>query len=358
MRIVMRKYVYSIIILLVLVFLSWGVQAQTKDTIKSNKAKHTTIYDNQLKVIYDEENGEYSGVKVNRKPVSENEQTQVYRPLMLLPPPEMEDNDAELSPMLYQGITDEGVESEDDILLAVGDSNLVHIRAMDLANFRDTTLILVNPAQGHKFVFPTPARAIVTSHFGARKRRWHYGLDLGLPTGEPIYAAFDGVVRFSNWNSSYGNLIVIRHNNGLETYYAHLSKREVHAGDHVKAGTVIGLCGNTGRSYGSHLHFEIRYNGIAMNPENVVDPVTKTLRSEKLLLTRQSFAKVGSSSTGGTAKPQSSASRSSAQYYKVRQGDTLSKIAKRNGTTVKKLCQLNGIKETTTLRIGQRLRIR
>ena len=70
-------------------FLSWGVQAQTKDTIKSNKAKHTTIYDNQLKVIYDEENGEYSGVKVNRKPVSENEQTQVYRPLMLLPPPEM-----------------------------------------------------------------------------------------------------------------------------------------------------------------------------------------------------------------------------------------------------------------------------
>lgn len=353
----MRKYIKQIYITIVitLILVPISSHAQSRDTIRSKK--HTTIYDNKLEVIYDEDNGEYSGVKVNRKPVDDDEHTRLYRPMMILPPPEMEDNDAELEPMLYQGITDEGVESEDDILLAAGDSTLVHIRAMDLANFRDTTLILVNPAMGHKFVFPTPARAVVTSHFGARKRRWHYGLDLGLPTGEPIYAAFDGVVRFSNWNSSYGNLIVIRHNNGLETYYAHLSKRNVHAGDHVKAGTTIGLCGNTGRSYGSHLHFEIRYRGIAMNPEHVVDPTTRTLRSEKLQLTRQSFAKVGSSSTGRTTS-HSTASRSSSQYYKVRQGDTLSRIAKRNGTTVKRLCQLNGIKETSTLRIGQRLRVR
>jgi murein DD-endopeptidase MepM/ murein hydrolase activator NlpD len=225
------------------------------------------------------------------------------------------------------------------------------------------TLSLVDPEHGKRFVFPTPQKAIPTSHFGPRRRRFHYGLDLALPTGEPIYAAFDGVVRFSKYNSSYGHLVVIRHDNGLETYYAHLSKRHVAPGMHVKAGDIIGLCGNTGRSRGSHLHFEIRYKGNAMNPENVVSTETRDLLSPTLTLTHNSFRKVAKRGLENTSAHSSRRSgsgnySSDGKYYKVRTGDTLSRIAKRNGTTISKLCKLNGLRESSVIRPGQKLRIR
>ena len=156
----------------------------------------------------------------------------------------------------------------------------------------------------------------------------------------------------------------------------------------ARHGAVIGLCGNTGRSYGSHLHFEIRYMGKAMNPEYIVDCVNHKLLSDEIVLTPAYFTKKGSShsspspadiarinNSAGTAANNASTiaesqkrdpsrpgpekeAASQAKYYKVRSGDTLSKIAARNGTTVKKLCKLNGIKETTILQIGRRLRVR
>lgn len=253
---------------------------------------------------------------------------------------------------------DPGTESEDDILMA-GDSGLVHTLKMDISDMEPVDIVLTDAENGKFFVFPTPEYARPSSHFGPRRRRFHYGLDLAMPTGEPIYAAFDGVVRFSKYNRSYGNLIVIRHDNGLETYYAHLSKRHVAPGTRVKAGEEIGLCGNTGRSRGSHLHFEIRYNGNAMNPEDVISCETRTLIKPSLHLTKESFrkrAKTGYSN-------QSSRSRAGnysdgGRTYKIRTGDTLSRIAKRNGTTVKKLCQLNGLKETSVLKPGRTIRIR
>lgn len=256
---------------------------------------------------------------------------------------------------------DPGAESEDEILYA-GDSSSVHSERVDISHMEPVTLALIDPENDKKFVFPTPARAVPTSHYGPRRRRFHYGLDLALPTGEPIYAAFDGVVRFSKYNKSYGHLVVIRHDNGLETYYAHLSKRHVVPGMHVKAGEVIGLCGNTGRSRGAHLHFEIRYKGNAMNPENVISTASRDLLSPTLDLTSSSFRKVAkaqTSSKGGAAQPPRSSNYSSdSKFYRVRTGDTLGRIAKRNGTTVKRLCQLNNMKETTIIRPGQRLRIR
>lgn len=253
---------------------------------------------------------------------------------------------------------DPGTDSEEDILMA-GDSAMVHTMKMDISTMSPTEIRLTDPEHGQYFVFPTPSYSIPTSHFGPRHRRFHYGLDLAMRTGEPVYAAFDGVVRFSKYNNSYGNLIVIRHDNGLETYYAHLSKRHVTPGTRVKAGEEIGLCGNTGHSRGSHLHFEIRYNGNAINPENVVSCETRALISPNLTLTRNSFRKVakpGYSNSSSSSK--ASHYSSDGKYYKVRTGDTLSRIAKRNGTTISKLCKLNGLKENSIIRPGQKLRLR
>jgi len=253
---------------------------------------------------------------------------------------------------------DPGTESEDDILMA-GDSALVHTLKMDISDMEPVDIQLTDAEHGKFFVFPTPEYARPSSHFGPRRRRFHYGLDLAMATGEPIYAAFDGVVRFSKYNRSYGNLIVIRHDNGLETYYAHLSKRHVTPGTRVRAGEEIGLCGNTGRSRGSHLHFEIRYNGNALNPEDVISCETRTLIKPSIHLTRDSFRKVAkrgysNNSTRSNVGNYSNGGKS----YKVRTGDTLSRIAKRNGTTVRKLCKLNGFKENTILRPGQTIKLR
>ncbi|MCC6600705.1 MAG: M23 family metallopeptidase, partial [Crocinitomicaceae bacterium] len=112
------------------------------------------------------------------------------------------------------------------------------------------------------FVYPVQGQ--ITSFFGPRWGRIHYGLDIDLETGDPVSAAFEGMVRISQYHASYGNVVVIRHNSGLETVYAHLSQREVVPGDYVQAGDVVGLGGNTGRSFGSHLHFEVRYLGDAV----------------------------------------------------------------------------------------------
>lgn len=311
-----------------------------------NGTEPITIQINRMDVVYEDE--EWNGIVIHQR-VDEN----VECPTVPIPQTVADDNDEELNlPKLLQPTEDEGVESEQDILYASFDSDVIHYPKLDISKI-DTTIRLVSA--NRKFSFPTPETARTTSRFGPRRRRFHYGIDLSMPTGEPIYSAFDGTVRISKYNKSYGNLVVIRHHNGMETYYAHLSRRHVTPGQEVKAGEVIGLCGNTGRSYGSHLHFEIRYLGNAINPEHIIDCTTHQLKSENYHITPSSFRKTSSSSSGSSSVTTTS---SGAQYYKVRSGDTLSKIAKRNGTTIKRLCQLNGIKETTILQIGRRLRIR
>jgi murein DD-endopeptidase MepM/ murein hydrolase activator NlpD len=113
---------------------------------------------------------------------------------------------------------------------------------------------------------------MVTSRFGYRPRfgRNHYGVDIKGYTGDSIYAAWEGKVRVvKNDPTGYGNVVIIRHPNGLETVYGHLSKQLVKTNQYVKSGEVIGLCGNTGRSFGSHLHFETRLCGVAIDPEKI-----------------------------------------------------------------------------------------
>lgn len=199
------------------------------------------------------------------------------------------------------------------------------------------------------FSYPAPGQ--LTSPFGPRWGRMHYGLDIDLETGDPVVAAFEGMVRISQYHASYGNVIVIRHNNGLETVYAHLSKREVESGDHVEAGNQIGFGGNTGRSYGSHLHFEVRYMGNAVDPTILLDPSKQQLRDWEISLNRHHFdyekmVAESKAKTGNVSK----------KYHIIKSGDTLSTIARKRKTTVKTLCKLNRIKATSTIRPGQKLR--
>jgi murein DD-endopeptidase MepM/ murein hydrolase activator NlpD len=197
--------------------------------------------------------------------------------------------------------------------------------------------------------FCVPVPGIVTSEFGPRRYRYHYGTDLRLNVGDSVRAAFSGKVRIIDYEArGYGHYVVIRHDNGLETVYAHLSHVMVVLNQHVKSGEIIALGGNTGRSTGPHLHFETRYLGNAINPANIINFNIGRVHNDVYTI-----AKRGSFYYQREVKV-----RQTAKYYKVRQGDTLSQIAVRNGTSVKSICRLNGIKQTKKLQLGQSLRVR
>ena len=199
------------------------------------------------------------------------------------------------------------------------------------------------------FHMPTPSTKI-TSPFGPRWRRMHNGLDLKVNIGDTIVAAFDGKVRIVKYERrGYGKYVIIRHDNGLETVYGHLSKQLVEENQLVKAGEVIGLGGNTGRSTGSHLHFETRFLGIAINPIYMFD-----FPKQDIVADTYTFRRTQGSKRAGSHDTQ--VADGTIRYHKVKSGDTLSRIAKLRGVSVSTLCKLNRIKPTTTLRIGQVLR--
>ncbi|MGX8682778.1 MAG: peptidoglycan DD-metalloendopeptidase family protein [Bacteroidales bacterium] len=212
------------------------------------------------------------------------------------------------------------------------------------------------------FCMPTPSTKI-NDVFGyrPRRRRAHYGLDIKVNVGDTIRSAFDGKVRIvkNQGRRGYGKYIVIRHDNGLETVYGHLSKQLVEENQLVRAGDVIGLGGNTGRSTGSHLHFETRFLGVAINPafmfdfekqDVVADSYTHSFKKQPATNRTRTRA----STTASTANQV--ITDGEGVYYKVKSGDTLSKIAAKQGVSVNQLCRLNGITTRTILQIGQVLR--
>jgi len=197
--------------------------------------------------------------------------------------------------------------------------------------------------------FVIPLHGAITSSFGPRRYRYHYGTDLRLNVGDSVHAAFSGKVRIIDYEArGYGNYIVLRHDNGLETVYAHLSAVLVMHNQSVKAGELIALGGNTGHSTGPHLHFETRYIGNAINPEKIVDFSTGMVWDKSYLITKKN-----SFYYQREAKP-----LLIAKYYTVRKHDNLGQIAARNGTSVNALCRINKIKSKTKLKPGMRLRIR
>ncbi|MDR2577474.1 MAG: peptidoglycan DD-metalloendopeptidase family protein [Chitinispirillales bacterium] len=202
---------------------------------------------------------------------------------------------------------------------------------------------LVDTAQSKFYVHPF--NNFVTSRFGQRRFLWHYGIDVKLNTGDTVHNALDGIVRVIQFDRrGYGNVVVVRHHNGLETLYGHLHRVTVEPNQMIKAGEMVGLGGNTGRSTGAHLHFEIRYFGEPFNPEHIIDFKNYTLKNDTLVLTRDNFEYL-------TVQRQR-------VIHVVRRGDNLGAIARRYGTTVNALCRLNGITPRTTLRVGQRLIVR
>lgn len=199
-----------------------------------------------------------------------------------------------------------------------------------------------------EFCMPTHQTRITDVYgYRPRRRRMHYGLDVKVYVGDTIRAAFTGKVRIvKNYGRrGYGKMILIRHDNGLETVYGHLSKQLVKENQLVRAGEVIGLGGNTGRSTGSHLHFETRFLGIPINPASMFD-----FEKQDIVADTYTFHKHKSSSG------QRQTASGEGLFYKVKKGDTLSKIASRQGVSVSRLCKLNRISTRTVLRPGQVLR--
>lgn len=237
------------------------------------------------------------------------------------------------------------------------------------------------------FCMPTPSR-VITSNFGRRWGRMHKGLDIKVYTGDTIRAAFDGKVRMAQYEANgYGNYVVIRHNNGLETIYGHMSKHLVRENQEVKAGTPIGLGGNTGRSTGSHLHFETRLCGVALDPALMFDfkaqdvtadfytfrkkanaagrtvaqrntkqaQVKEAVEQPEAVENEQASVKTSREATVRSNKQQRTREqrRPKQKNYTVKKGDTLYSIAKRSGMTVDQLCKMNGIKKNSSIKPGQ-----
>jgi murein DD-endopeptidase MepM/ murein hydrolase activator NlpD len=259
-----------------------------------------------------------------------------------------------------------------------------------IANFEDTLWLCVGDSLSKEF--HVPFDGYLTSHFGPRHGRPHHGVDISLKTGDMIYSAWSGKVRYAKFNKGgYGNLVVIRHYNGLETFYAHLSKILVLPNQDVVAGEPIGLGGNTGRSFGPHLHFEVRFYDIPINPEHIIDFAKKDVKDANVLVYKDIFkvhlpgqqpkiefpeeqeeehdhsVEAGDVLAGVAlpiaekvnktdAKP--TAPKEFRKYHRVKSGDNLSKIAKQYGITLDKICDLNGIKTNKTIDVGQMIRVK
>lgn len=216
--------------------------------------------------------------------------------------------------------------------------------------------------------FTMPTMGYVTSNFGPRRRRMHYGIDLKVQVGDTIYAAFDGKVRVKQYERrGYGYYLALRHPNGLETVYGHLSAFLVEEDQVVKSGDPIALGGNTGRSTGSHLHFEIRFLGNPINPTFIVDFDNKVCHKDTYTVTKYSYNKsskgvdirnlASSSTTRSSGNVKNKYASGSVKYHRIKKGDTLGRIAQIHGTTVSKLCKLNNITAKSTLRAGKSLRV-
>lgn len=280
--------------------------------------------------------------------------------------PELEPKPAKVLPK----IVFEGIECE-------------HVRVKGVNPLPLGGLVISLDQLNEEFCYPYGGKLI--SDYGMRNGRMHTGIDIKAIPNDTIRAAFPGVVRMAKNYSSYGNIVVIRHYEGFETAYAHNSRNLVKVNDIVSAGDPIALAGRTGRATTEHLHFEVRAAGEHFDPKLVVDPQKRELNNGWLFVNENNgVVSAANSESGLTRAGQDAAAAIAATnaarekairestvdgkpkgpaepepvYYRVKKGDTLSGIARKHGTTVAKLCNLNKIKSTSLLQINQRLRVK
>ena len=222
------------------------------------------------------------------------------------------------------------------------DNKMINSGHFDSKNMKDTIHLILRDSLKHITYVP-PFKNYVTSGFGPRRWIYHLGMDIKLNIGDSVRAAFDGVVRVTKFDRrGFGNVVVIRHPNGLETIYGHLSKVLVLSNQKVKAGDLIGLGGSTGRSTGSHLHFETRYFGEPFDPNCFIDFEKCKLKSDTLSLCHSNFEYL--------------IDIRMAKFCKIRKGDTLYKIAHRYNTSITALCKMNHMTSKSLLKVGRPIR--
>lgn len=228
---------------------------------------------------------------------------------------------------------------------------------MDVSQLKENlNIVLFDTTKGQYWSEPVP-HSFITSAFGKRGYRWHYGVDLELDTGDSIRSVWDGVVRLTNWDGGgYGNYVLVRHYNGFETLYGHLSDIQCTVGQIVQAGDLLAKGGSTGRSSGPHLHFEIRYQGIPINPMEVFDFNSHDIRSSTFTISPETFDYLDR--RYGRGAGENPVRTRKVYYHKIRRGDTLSSLSEKYGVPVATLKKLNGITKSTGLIAGKRLRLR
>lgn len=251
----------------------------------------------------------------------------------------------------------------------------IHYPKVDFSNKLDTTIVVL--ADNSTNFYCHPHKDKINSDYGWRRRSFHYGIDIDLVPGDTIYCAFDGMVRIAKRHKGYGNVVIVRHFNGLETIYGHLSKLMVTENQTVKAGDILGLGGSTGRSTGPHLHFETRYLGTPFNPSKIINFDTYKLLNDTLFLSKYTFEKppkrktpsrshnytqksvnISNTNNNTVSQTKTPPPNGKAVYYYVKSGDTLSQIAAKYGTSVGAICGLNGFSKNKLLQINQKIRVK
>lgn len=241
----------------------------------------------------------------------------------------------------------------------IWNSTQIKYPANTLPNKNDTVVInFFNPGDSP---FVIPVKGQILSKYGWRHRRMHTGTDIRLNSGDTVRCAFDGRVRLAKRFNGYGNLVLVRHNNGLETIYAHLKAIKVKVNDTIKAGDLIGLGGRTGRATCNHLHFETRLFGEPFDSFKYIDANTFALKSDKIYYKNKQF-EVDVNNLRDKPAPENklllaSAGKDGVARHVIRKGDNLWTIAKKYNTTVKRLCAANKITASKTLKVGSVLRI-
>ncbi len=275
-----------------------------------------------------------------------------------------------------------------------------HVRYQGISTMAPGAELILPLWQITDFCYPHNGKVI--SRYGPRGRSFHSGVDIKTVPMDTIRVAMSGVVRMSKMYSGYGNVIVVNHDNGLETVYAHNTTNLVDVNDIVAAGDPIALSGRTGRATTEHLHFEVRVSGQAFNPDKFLDYDRQSLRSDTLFVRNRGGSIIASNSpikgsvevpdrpaitrepsspdlgedaperpAAAPARPATTAQSrpapqqaartatpATAKYHTVVKGNTLYAIARTYGTSVSEICRLNGIKETKKLQLGERLRVK